>query len=83
MWGMDRYERPPWSTGMFIALAVIVAAVGGIVSFQEGKNVKKVEGILPKDDMTIGSGHDNYELQAARSNDTGRESHRLGQKGIT
>ncbi|GAB7358032.1 hypothetical protein MBLNU230_g0197t1 [Neophaeotheca triangularis] len=45
MWGMDRFERPPWSTGLFVALACIIAAVGGIMSFVEGKKVKKVEGV--------------------------------------
>ncbi|KAB5511188.1 hypothetical protein GE09DRAFT_982293, partial [Coniochaeta sp. 2T2.1] len=45
MWGMDRYDRPSWSTGLFVALACIIAAVGGIVSFIEGKKVKSIEGV--------------------------------------
>ena len=36
MWGMNRYDRPSWSTGLFIALACIVAGVGGIMMFVEG-----------------------------------------------
>jgi hypothetical protein len=47
MWGMNRYDRPSWSTGFFIACACIIAAVGGIVSFKEGKKIKLVEGVNP------------------------------------
>lgn len=49
MWGFNRYDRPSWSTGTFVALACIVAALGGLMSFQEGKRVKKFEGIPVKE----------------------------------
>jgi hypothetical protein len=45
MWGLNRYDRPSWTTGLFVALASIVAALGGITVFIEGKKVKAVEGI--------------------------------------
>ncbi|KAH8782883.1 hypothetical protein F5883DRAFT_537273 [Diaporthe sp. PMI_573] len=45
MWGMNRFNRPSWSTGLFVALGCIVAAVGGIVMFIEGKKVKSIEGV--------------------------------------
>ncbi|KAJ0108575.1 lpha-l-rhamnosidase c [Diaporthe amygdali] len=45
MWGMNRFDRPSWSTGLFVALGCIVAAVGGIVMFIEGKKVKSIEGV--------------------------------------
>ncbi|PSS03846.1 hypothetical protein BD289DRAFT_358624 [Coniella lustricola] len=45
MWGMNRYTRPSWSTGLFVALGCIVAAVGGILMFVEGKKVKGIEGV--------------------------------------
>jgi Protein of unknown function (DUF2985) len=45
MWGYNRYRRPPWSTGLFVALACIVAAIGGIMSAVEGKKVKRIEGV--------------------------------------
>jgi len=45
MWGFNRYTRPSWSTGLFVALACIVAALGGFMCFKEGKRVKAVEGI--------------------------------------
>jgi hypothetical protein len=47
MWHYNRIDRPPWSTGMFVALACGIAGVGGIVSYVEGRRVKKVEGVLP------------------------------------
>lgn len=45
MWGMNRYTRPSWSTGLFVALGCIVAAVGGIMMFVEGRRVKSIEGV--------------------------------------
>ena len=48
MWGMDRYNRPSWSTGLFVAIACVVAGLGGIMMGLEGKKVKKVEGVPPK-----------------------------------
>ncbi|KAI9809502.1 MAG: hypothetical protein M1827_006808 [Pycnora praestabilis] len=61
MWGLNRYNRPSWSTGLFVALACIVAACGGLMGFQEGKKVKKIEGIPPSEydvikDVEQGSG---------------------------
>ncbi|CAN8096575.1 unnamed protein product [Discula destructiva] len=45
MWGMNRFDRPSWSTGLFVALGCIVAAIGGLTTFIEGKHVKAVEGV--------------------------------------
>ncbi|KAK7417410.1 hypothetical protein QQZ08_011629 [Neonectria magnoliae] len=45
MWALNRFDRPSWSTGLFVALACIVAAVGGIIMFKEGKKVKGIEGV--------------------------------------
>ncbi|KAI9759939.1 MAG: UDP-galactose transporter [Chaenotheca gracillima] len=45
MWHFNRYVRPSWSTGLFVALACIVAGLGGIMVFLEGKRVKNVEGV--------------------------------------
>ncbi|KAF2119084.1 hypothetical protein BDV96DRAFT_643237 [Lophiotrema nucula] len=50
MWHYNRYERPSWATGFFVAMGCIVAGLGGIMMFHEGKYLKKVEGVpLPKD----------------------------------
>ncbi|KAI9791898.1 MAG: hypothetical protein M1833_001316 [Piccolia ochrophora] len=45
MWGLNRYDRPSWSTGVFVALACVAAGVGGWMAFVEGKRVKKFEGV--------------------------------------
>lgn len=45
MWGLNRFNRPSWSTGLFIALACIIAGLGGLMTFFEGKKIKAVEGI--------------------------------------
>lgn len=50
MYHYNRYERPSWATGTFVVLGMIVAALGGLMMFHEGKCVKKVEGVpVPKD----------------------------------
>lgn len=45
MWALNRFDRPSWSTGTFVALACIVAGLGGLMAGVEGKRVKKVEGV--------------------------------------
>jgi hypothetical protein len=45
MWGMNRYDRPSWATGFLVAIASIIAMVGGLVMFLEGKKVKSIEGV--------------------------------------
>lgn len=52
MWGLNRIDRPSWSTGTFVALACIVAAAAGFVQFREGKKIKNVEGVpVSEDDL--------------------------------
>ncbi|PWW73003.1 hypothetical protein C7212DRAFT_354276 [Tuber magnatum] len=43
MWGMNRYNRPSWSTGLFVALACIVAGMAGGQVWWETKQVKGIE----------------------------------------
>lgn len=45
MWALNRFDRPSWSTGLFVALACLVAAGGGLIMFLEGKKVKGIEGV--------------------------------------
>ncbi|KAK4167548.1 hypothetical protein QBC43DRAFT_133934 [Cladorrhinum sp. PSN259] len=45
MWGMNRFDRPSWVTGFLVAIACIIAMVGGLVMFLEGKKVKSIEGV--------------------------------------
>ncbi|KAJ4347980.1 uncharacterized protein N0V89_009352 [Didymosphaeria variabile] len=45
MYNYNRYDRPSWATGLFVALGCVVAGVGGIMMHIEGKAVKKVEGV--------------------------------------
>lgn len=45
MWGMNRYDRPSWSTGFLVAIGCIIAMVGGLVMFFEGRKVKRIEGV--------------------------------------
>jgi hypothetical protein len=45
MWALDRIDRPSWSTGLFVCLACIVAAIAGIMMGVEGKHVKTIEGV--------------------------------------
>ena len=72
MWGLDRYARPSWSTGLFVALGCIIAGVGGIMSYIEGKRIKKIEGVPPKPDQNVDEkGH---ELKEVTTGGTGHES---------
>ncbi|KAK4548631.1 hypothetical protein LTR36_009542 [Oleoguttula mirabilis] len=53
MWGMTRYNRPSWATGLFIGLGCVIAGVGGLVGFLEGRGVRRVEGGVVKE---VGNG---------------------------
>lgn len=54
MWGMNRYDRPSWATGLFVGLGCSVAGIGGIMMFLEGKKVKSTEGVpISKEDMEL------------------------------
>ncbi|KAK4507624.1 hypothetical protein PRZ48_001359 [Zasmidium cellare] len=82
MWGMNRYNRPSWSTGLFIALAFIVAGAGGIASYVEGRRVKRVEGFMPSPAVQDALRRQNEDvelgLQQVR---TGHESIHVGDDG--
>ncbi|KAI1374656.1 hypothetical protein F4677DRAFT_163436 [Hypoxylon crocopeplum] len=52
MWALNRYDRPSWSTGLFVCLACIAGAIAGIMMGVEGKHVKAIEGVpLTKRDI--------------------------------
>ena len=53
MWGYNRFDRPSWATGTFIALACIVAGLGGLMTFQEAKKVKAIEGIPVEEEAEL------------------------------
>jgi len=83
MWGLNRYNRPSWSTGLFVALACIVAALGGLMCFQEGKRVKAVEGI-PVDEAEVLWDVEKDVVEGEKtSGGNGRRGHLFGKgKGI-
>ncbi|KUL88404.1 hypothetical protein ZTR_04918 [Talaromyces verruculosus] len=44
MWHYNRINRPPWATGLFIALGCGVSLLAGLMMWWEGRKVKKIEG---------------------------------------
>ncbi|ATY59332.1 hypothetical protein A9K55_003111 [Cordyceps militaris] len=44
MWHYNRIDRPSWATGAFIGLGCGVAMLAGLMSYWEGRKVKKIEG---------------------------------------
>ncbi|KAJ1322966.1 DUF2985 domain-containing protein [Microdochium nivale] len=44
MWGFNRFDRPTWATGTFIALGCGTGMFSGLMSWWEGRKVKKIEG---------------------------------------
>lgn len=52
MWGMDRRRRPSWSTGLFVALACLVAGLAGGQVWWETRKVRAIERAQPADDET-------------------------------
>ncbi|SMQ45871.1 unnamed protein product [Zymoseptoria tritici ST99CH_3D7] len=74
MWGMNRIERPSWSTGLFVALACGIAGIGGIVSYIEGRRVKKVEGVPPTAAQLAALGADHDTDSEIRQTQSGSDS---------
>ena len=44
MWHWDRISRPSWGAGLFIGLGCASAMFAGIISWWEGRKIKRVEG---------------------------------------
>lgn len=44
MWHWNRIDRPSWGTGTFIGLGCGVSLLAGLVTWWEGRKVKKIEG---------------------------------------
>jgi len=79
MWGYNRYKRPSWSTGTFVALACIVAGLGGLMQFQEGKRIKAVEGV-PVDEAEMLRDVEKSAVQGEKK--TGTKDKRWGKKKL-
>ena len=43
MWGMNRFNRPSWTTGLFVALACCMAGMAGWMVFHETRKVVRDE----------------------------------------
>lgn len=44
MWHYNRIDRPSWGAGLFIGLGCGVSLLAGLVTWWEGRKVKKIEG---------------------------------------
>ncbi|KAJ2981615.1 hypothetical protein NUW58_g6648 [Xylaria curta] len=52
MWGMSRYDRPPWATGFLFALTFITSSAAGGMEVAQVMRVKAIEGVaLTKTDI--------------------------------
>ncbi|KAI0202158.1 hypothetical protein F4808DRAFT_422148 [Astrocystis sublimbata] len=45
MWKMSRYDRPPWTTGLFFALTLITSSSAGILEARQVMTVRAIEGV--------------------------------------
>ncbi|KAI3344035.1 hypothetical protein F4824DRAFT_31225 [Ustulina deusta] len=45
MWALSRYNRPPWTTGLFFALTFITSSAAGIMEAFQVLNVRAIEGV--------------------------------------
>ncbi|KAI5853432.1 hypothetical protein BZA05DRAFT_429929 [Tricharina praecox] len=67
MWGMNRYDRPSWSTGLFVALSFIVAGLAGGQVWWETRKVKKIEGDRKKEEKKKALKEEKREKEKARA----------------
>ncbi|OJJ01774.1 hypothetical protein ASPVEDRAFT_129594, partial [Aspergillus versicolor CBS 583.65] len=45
MWGMSRFNRPSWTTGLFVTLACVVAGMAGYMVFRETRRIARLTGV--------------------------------------
>lgn len=46
MWHYNRIDRPTWGAGLFIGLGCASAMFAGIITWWEGRKIKKIEGLI-------------------------------------
>ncbi|GAW25922.1 putative alpha-l-rhamnosidase c protein [Rosellinia necatrix] len=52
MWALSRYNRPPWTTGLFFALTFITSSARVIMEVSQAMKVRAIEGVpLTKSDI--------------------------------
>jgi hypothetical protein len=56
MWGMNRFNRPSWTTGLFVALACVVAGAAGYMVFRETRRVARLTGTETTDSAVAEKG---------------------------
>ena len=73
MWRLNRIDRPSWSTGLFVGLAMVVAICGGVCQLRETQRIKKIEGIKWDDGETPGDVEQQrlYQQEARAEKDQG------------
>nr|XP_001395687.2 hypothetical protein ANI_1_1966104 [Aspergillus niger CBS 513.88] len=49
MWCYDRHNRPSYGVGLFIGLGCFSSLLAGVMSWWEGRKVKRIEGSLVED----------------------------------
>lgn len=64
MWGLNRFTRPSWATGLLISLGCLTGIFVGIIVFIEGSKVKKAEGIPVQEYDVVESIEDYQERKA-------------------
>ncbi len=72
MWGLNRYNRPSWSTGLFVALACMVAGLAGLMVWRESRKVKKIEGDKNSERQEEEHQREEEELVEREENERGR-----------
>lgn len=72
MWALNRFNRPSWTTGLFVGLACVVAGVTGILMWLEKKRVKKASEhpgallLIPRSTLPIPPGGGSGEYSSVR-----------------
>lgn len=62
MWGMNRFNRPSWTTGLFVALACVVAGAAGYMVFRETRRLARLAETTTADSAVAEKGKTGFEL---------------------
>ncbi|KAG2420453.1 hypothetical protein HFD88_000065 [Aspergillus terreus] len=62
MWEMNRFNRPSWTTGLFVALACVVAGAAGYMVFRETRRLARLAETTTADSAVAEKGKTGFEL---------------------
>jgi len=67
MWGLNRFQRPPWSTGLLIPATFLCGIAAGVLIWRGGEKTKRVAEVREKLRAALAQTEDSSIMERVRS----------------